>query len=226
VEKTGVLVVHGSGFDETYGSGHFRAVILPPIKTLEIAFNHLENFMKKKGAPVEADLEAGQAAEPSEPIELDEISRQEAEAELQRDLGKVMEREYQQMASDLRWEVLDYLDSHPDEPLTEARPLVGDNALPYDRSKALGEKEIIAGLQKGLDAVVVNPVGILGPYDFKPSPTGEMLLKLCGGDMREAYTNAAKFVEMNLAFTSITNWMCPVSITTFTTSKPRHLGSA
>ena len=49
VEKTGVLVVHGSGFDETYGSGHFRAVILPPIETLEIAFNHLENFMKKKG---------------------------------------------------------------------------------------------------------------------------------------------------------------------------------
>jgi aspartate/methionine/tyrosine aminotransferase len=48
VEKTGVLVVHGSGFDEAYGSGHFRAVILPPIETLETAFNHLEDFMKKK----------------------------------------------------------------------------------------------------------------------------------------------------------------------------------
>jgi len=48
LEKTGVLIVHGSGFDETYGSGHFRAVILPPIETLETAFNGLEDFMMKK----------------------------------------------------------------------------------------------------------------------------------------------------------------------------------
>jgi len=48
VEKTGVLAVHGSGFDETYGSGHFRAVILPPPQTLEAAFDLLEDFMLKK----------------------------------------------------------------------------------------------------------------------------------------------------------------------------------
>jgi aspartate/methionine/tyrosine aminotransferase len=48
LEKTGVLIVHGSGFDETYGSGHFRAVILPPVETLETAFNKLEDFMLKK----------------------------------------------------------------------------------------------------------------------------------------------------------------------------------
>jgi len=45
VEKTGILVVHGSGFDPTYGAGHFRAVILPSIETLERAFDLLENFM-------------------------------------------------------------------------------------------------------------------------------------------------------------------------------------
>jgi aspartate/methionine/tyrosine aminotransferase len=48
LEKTGVLIVHGSGFDETYGFGHFRAVILPPVETLEVAFNHLEYFMSKR----------------------------------------------------------------------------------------------------------------------------------------------------------------------------------
>jgi len=47
LEKTGVLVVHGSGFDPTYGSGHFRAVILPPIETLETALDLLEQFMAK-----------------------------------------------------------------------------------------------------------------------------------------------------------------------------------
>ncbi len=48
LEKTGVLVVHGSGFDETYGSGHFRAVILPQKEMLKEALDHLENFMSKK----------------------------------------------------------------------------------------------------------------------------------------------------------------------------------
>jgi len=48
LEETGVLVVHGSGFDETYGSGHFRAVILPPVETLKTAFDNLEDFMMKR----------------------------------------------------------------------------------------------------------------------------------------------------------------------------------
>jgi aspartate/methionine/tyrosine aminotransferase len=43
-----VLVVHGSGFCETYGKNHFRAVILPTLETLEDAFNNLESFMKKR----------------------------------------------------------------------------------------------------------------------------------------------------------------------------------
>ncbi|MDH7517591.1 MAG: aminotransferase class I/II-fold pyridoxal phosphate-dependent enzyme [Candidatus Thermoplasmatota archaeon] len=43
-----VLVVNGSGFCATYGKGHFRAVILPPLETLEKAFDKLEVFMKKR----------------------------------------------------------------------------------------------------------------------------------------------------------------------------------
>lgn len=43
-----VLVVHGSGFCPTYGKNHFRAVILPDLKTLEKAFNNIEEFMKEK----------------------------------------------------------------------------------------------------------------------------------------------------------------------------------
>jgi len=45
LEETGVLVVHGSGFGLHYGSGHFRGVILPPVETLETAFDKLERFM-------------------------------------------------------------------------------------------------------------------------------------------------------------------------------------
>ena len=43
-----VLVVHGSGFCPIYGKNHFRVVILPDLKTLEDAFNNIEEFMKEK----------------------------------------------------------------------------------------------------------------------------------------------------------------------------------
>ena len=47
LKVTGVLLVHGSGFDPLYGAGHVRGVFLPPVETLEQAFNEIERFMKK-----------------------------------------------------------------------------------------------------------------------------------------------------------------------------------
>ncbi len=46
VKKTGVLVVNGSGFDQTYGAGHFRTVFLPPIDVIDEAANRIERFMR------------------------------------------------------------------------------------------------------------------------------------------------------------------------------------
>jgi dihydroflavonol-4-reductase len=66
-----------------------------------------------------------------------------------------------------------------DQAIDEARPIAdNERTLPYDRSKARGEREILAGVQRGLDAIILNPSGIIGPHDFKPSPLGEILLKL------------------------------------------------
>jgi tyrosine/nicotianamine family aminotransferase len=48
LRETGVLFVHGSGFDQTYGAGHVRGVILPPIEMLEQALDEVERFMEKK----------------------------------------------------------------------------------------------------------------------------------------------------------------------------------
>jgi len=47
LRETGVLFVHGSGFDPIYGAGHVRGVVLPPVETLEKACNEVESFMKK-----------------------------------------------------------------------------------------------------------------------------------------------------------------------------------
>ena len=47
LRETGVLFVHGSGFDPIYGAGHVRGVVLPPLETLEKAVNEIEEFMKR-----------------------------------------------------------------------------------------------------------------------------------------------------------------------------------
>jgi tyrosine/nicotianamine family aminotransferase len=48
LKETGVLFVHGSGFDPDYGAGHVRGVILPPPEMLEEALDKVEWFMKKE----------------------------------------------------------------------------------------------------------------------------------------------------------------------------------
>jgi alanine-synthesizing transaminase len=47
LRETGVLFVHGSGFDPVYGAGHVRGVVLPPLDVLEKATDEIENFMKR-----------------------------------------------------------------------------------------------------------------------------------------------------------------------------------
>jgi alanine-synthesizing transaminase len=47
LNETGVLVVHGSGFDPVYGKDHFRVVFLPQETVLSEAFDKIEDFMKK-----------------------------------------------------------------------------------------------------------------------------------------------------------------------------------
>ncbi|KFM22164.1 Glutamate-pyruvate aminotransferase AlaA protein [Marine Group I thaumarchaeote SCGC AAA799-B03] len=47
LESKGVLTVHGSGFGEQYGSGHFRLVYLPNLETLDSAMNKIEEFVSQ-----------------------------------------------------------------------------------------------------------------------------------------------------------------------------------
>lgn len=60
-----------------------------------------------------------------------------------------------------------------DEALDETRARVRAGHAPaYDVSKADGEAEIRELVDDGLDAVIVHPAGVIGPYDFGPSRMG------------------------------------------------------
>lgn len=63
--------------------------------------------------------------------------------------------------------------------IDETAPLAEDRRLPaYDRSKAAGQREVLLGVERGLDAVIVQPSATIGPYDFKPSRLGRVLIDL------------------------------------------------
>jgi dihydroflavonol-4-reductase len=70
------------------------------------------------------------------------------------------------------------------QPMDESCPLVEPrNCPPYDRSKAAGEKEVMSGIDRGLDAIIISPTAVIGPYDYEPSFLGEALLNLARGKM-------------------------------------------
>lgn len=74
---------------------------------------------------------------------------------------------------------------------------VGDGRLPdettparldqmighYKRSKFIAEREILAAAREGAPVVIVNPTTPVGPGDWKPTPTGRIILDFLNGRM-------------------------------------------
>ena len=57
--------------------------------------------------------------------------------------------------------------------------MIGD----YKRSKFLAEREAESAAARGLPVVIVNPSAPVGPWDWKPTPTGKMLVDYLRGRM-------------------------------------------
>jgi len=62
-------------------------------------------------------------------------------------------------------------------PADEETPAVGKIPSAYVVSKREAEQVVLAEVADGLDAVIVNPAFMLGPWDWKPS-SGQMLLEV------------------------------------------------
>ncbi len=70
----------------------------------------------------------------------------------------------------------------PTDLLSETSPRATAPGLPaYDRSKAAGEAALREVADRGLESVVINPTGIIGPYDFAPSRMGLVFRALFRG---------------------------------------------
>ena len=53
----------------------------------------------------------------------------------------------------------------------------------YKRSKYLAEQEVRRAVEAGQDVVIVNPTTPVGPWDAKPTPTGEIVVRFLTGRM-------------------------------------------
>jgi dihydroflavonol-4-reductase len=88
---------------------------------------------------------------------------------------------------------------HPNEdgtPLDETCPLsMNPGIFPYDRSKAKGQAHVQAAVKEGLDAVIVNPTAVLGPYDYNLSSSSRGLVDLYRGKVPAIPAGGFDFVD-------------------------------
>jgi dihydroflavonol-4-reductase len=80
---------------------------------------------------------------------------------------------------------------HPNES-TDAKleEMVGH----YKRSKWLAEKEVLAAAHQGFPAIVAMPTTPVGPWDWKPTPTGKIILDFLNGKMPGYVDTGLNFV--------------------------------
>jgi len=67
---------------------------------------------------------------------------------------------------------------------------------PYAKTKAEATQLVFDAARQGLDAVVVFPSGIIGPYDFRPSQTGQLVLDLARGRVKAWVDGGYNFVDV------------------------------
>jgi dihydroflavonol-4-reductase len=83
------------------------------------------------------------------------------------------------------------------EVITEARALSGPRgSMAYDWTKAEAEREVLRAVERGLDAVIVNPTAVIGPCDFKLSSLGSFLLALHDGTLRALVRGGFNWVDV------------------------------
>lgn len=81
-------------------------------------------------------------------------------------------------------------------PFDESRRRPGPANAAYDRSKAAGEEAVRAVIAEGLDAVIVNPAGVIGPGDYEPSRMGRFFLDVARGRVPVVPRGGFSFVDV------------------------------
>lgn len=66
----------------------------------------------------------------------------------------------------------------------------------YDSSKAVATLAVLEAARQGLDAVVVCPTGVIGPYDYRFSEMGRVILDAASAKVQFSVEGAYDFVDV------------------------------
>lgn len=66
----------------------------------------------------------------------------------------------------------------------------------YKKSKFLAEQEAKQAVQAGQDIVIVNPSTPIGPWDIKPTPTGDIILRFLRRQMPAYLNTGLNFIDV------------------------------
>jgi dihydroflavonol-4-reductase len=82
-------------------------------------------------------------------------------------------------------------------PADETTPVtIKDMVGHYKRSKYLAERVVEEFIAKGLPAVIVNPSTPIGPRDYKPTPTGKIIVDFLNGRMPAYVDTGLNFIHV------------------------------
>ena len=82
----------------------------------------------------------------------------------------------------------------PQLPNEATESQLGEMVGQYKRSKWLAEKEALNAAKRGLPLIVVMPTTPVGPWDWKPTPTGKIILDFLNGKMPGYVETGLNFV--------------------------------
>jgi dihydroflavonol-4-reductase len=85
---------------------------------------------------------------------------------------------------------------HGETVVENAGFLPGTTVEGYDTSKALASLEVRKAADEGLDAVIVCPTGVIGPYDYKLSELGTLILNALKKRAAFSIEGAYDFVDV------------------------------
>ena len=81
--------------------------------------------------------------------------------------------------------------------IDETFPFDPDNVLgDYAKSKAQATLEVLNGVKQGLNAVIVCPTGVIGPYDYKISEMGQLIMDFTQRKLKAYVDGAYDFADV------------------------------
>ena len=80
--------------------------------------------------------------------------------------------------------------------IDESQPFDTEQRMVYGSTKARGSCMVLDACQRGLDAVIACPTGMVGPNDFRPSESGKSILDYANARVRTYIPGGYTFVDV------------------------------